>query len=480
MATYEEEYEYEEYQDEEETSSASRSSTLQYYICESERLIPIMDENISRIAHTMALPVEVVNLILMNFQWNEEKVFSQIYAEESKIDHYMKSLPISFSRRDVLKKDFVCGICGDDSPDLFLCGMSCDHCFCRDCYRMHMEVKIADGNEALFMKCPMKDCNVSISPQMVEGYCTYEMWNKYRQTMLRHYILSKKNIRYCRNERCGSLILRDQSSIEIVSFERNPEFLCFNIMNEIGLECRTCSMRMCFNCGEEDHYPILCESLQKWKEMDRQEGQSMNWILINTKKCPKCKFPIEKNQGCRHMHCRQCSHHFCWDCMHEWETVCGYSKACPGTLLKGYDQESDAKIKKAERDVQYYMHYFKGFMNQKDSVKHLEKLIHTVQKKQDEYSKKTGLMHDTVEYLISTISMIIQSRNIIKYCYVMNYFMEERKEFLEFIQQELILRTEYLTHLVEKDIESLSKLEILNLSRILQTTLSGIHEQFSL
>jgi hypothetical protein len=166
--------------------------------------------------------------------------------------------------------------------------------------------------------------------------------------------------------------------------------------------------------------------------------------------------------------------------MHEWETVCGYSKACSGILLEGYDRESDAKIKKAERDIQYYMRYFKGYISQKDSVKHLEKLILKVRNQQDEYAKQTELMHPTVEYLIPIISMIIQSRNIIKYCYVMNYFIEERKDFLEFIQQELILRTEYLTHLVEKDIESLEKLEIVNLSQILKSTLSGIHEQFTL
>jgi hypothetical protein len=38
------------------------------------------------------------------------------------------------------------------------------------------------------------------------------------------------------------------------------------------------------------------------------------WVAANTKKCPRCQTPIEKNEGCNHMTCRKCRYEFCWIC----------------------------------------------------------------------------------------------------------------------------------------------------------------------
>jgi len=31
------------------------------------------------------------------------------------------------------------------------------------------------------------------------------------------------------------------------------------------------------------------------------------WLINNSKKCPNCKSPIEKNEGCNHMKCSKVS-----------------------------------------------------------------------------------------------------------------------------------------------------------------------------
>merc|ERR1712072_1092761 len=55
---------------------------------------------------------------------------------------------------------------------------------------------------------------------------------------------------------------------------------------------------------------------QKREKSEREKAIALSEAFVNnnTKKCPKCKVSILKNEGCNHMECRQCNHHFCWTC----------------------------------------------------------------------------------------------------------------------------------------------------------------------
>lgn len=98
--------------------------------------------------------------------------------------------------------------------------------------------------------------------------------------------------------------------------------------------------RFCFGCGDSGrHFPVACEALEEWKkkiseEVDqgKEDGDSKSdekyedvaqrlWMRANTRPCPKCKAPIEKNEGCNHMSCfnPQCKHEFCWICRKDWK-----------------------------------------------------------------------------------------------------------------------------------------------------------------
>jgi len=71
-------------------------------------------------------------------------------------------------------------------------------------------------------------------------------------------------------------------------------------------------------CNHAAPLQVDCQTVGKWLRKNSAESENANWILANTKPCPKCKRPIEKNQGCMHMVCSQCRSEFCWLCLGNW------------------------------------------------------------------------------------------------------------------------------------------------------------------
>ncbi len=57
-----------------------------------------------------------------------------------------------------------------------------------------------------------------------------------------------------------------------------------------------CGHEFCFDCQEGAHRPLDCETVKKWVLKNSAESENLNWIMANTKPCPMCKRPIEKNQ----------------------------------------------------------------------------------------------------------------------------------------------------------------------------------------
>lgn len=81
-----------------------------------------------------------------------------------------------------------------------------------------------------------------------------------------------------------------------------------------------CGVLLCMGCGSSGHEPLSCEAFEKWDSSVESmlDNLNLNWKKKNTKSCPKCKAPIEKNSGCMHMTCYKCHHNFCWLCLDDW------------------------------------------------------------------------------------------------------------------------------------------------------------------
>eukprot|EP00494_Astrolonche_serrata_P033149 UN33418 len=134
---------------------------------------------------------------------------------------------------------------------------------------------------------------------MINKLGKHEDKEKYARFALRAYVESRKKTKWCPAPDCTC-------AVEFVS-DVNYDVSC------------NCTFRFCWNCTEEAHRPVNCETVSKWILKNSAESENMNWILANSKPCPKCQRPIEKNQGCMHMTCTPpCKFEFCWLCLGSW------------------------------------------------------------------------------------------------------------------------------------------------------------------
>eukprot|EP00347_Sterkiella_histriomuscorum_P009892 403339473 len=105
-------------------------------------------------------------------------------------------------------------------------------------------------------------------------------------------------------------------------------------------QCTQCRFTFCLTCKEKYHFFKQCPAIKlKGKDIDQfskddkidefkakhfnqiQEQMNMFYIKQCTKQCPKCKFTIQKVDGCNKMICGRCGAYFCWMCVKQ---IAGY------------------------------------------------------------------------------------------------------------------------------------------------------------
>ena len=82
------------------------------------------------------------------------------------------------------------------------------------------------------------------------------------------------------------------------------------------LQCPSCLTRICPSCHVTYHEGESCPDPDA-------EGTKLfdEWACKHdVKKCPGCKAPIERSEGCNHMMCIRCKTHICWVCLMTFST----------------------------------------------------------------------------------------------------------------------------------------------------------------
>eukprot|EP00435_Cladocopium_sp_Y103_P068850 s336_g32.t1 len=195
----------------------------------------------------------------------------------------------------------LCSICFSE-PGESLMPCQAPELFCRDCWRQYLEQAVQEGRGCLDLRCPAVACKELVRPSLFASLLSEPLLERYQRFLSESLVDdSRGKLRWCPGRNCSAAAGEPGKGLQ--------EVMC------------PCGTSWCFRCGNDVHLPVACDTVRRWEEKNRDEGCDVVWIKANTKLCPKCQNPIEKNGGCMHMTCRKpggCGHEFCWICMKSW------------------------------------------------------------------------------------------------------------------------------------------------------------------
>lgn len=222
----------------------------------------------------------------------------------------LETKPVKAIGEIVKPSESFCEICMENKEtwQMFI-NSTCSHSFCYDCTRKHIETKVQD--KVKIVTCPAVKCNTTLD----SGACRW---------------MISEDILICWDESlCKSLI---EESQKLYCPFRNCSILLLNDSGEDITEtkCPVCQRSFCAQCQVPWHPEFTCQEFVKLKGKKKRGVDLMVEKIAkkkNWRKCPSCKFYIEKTQGCSHITCR-CSYEFCYRCGSKWSSkhaACKYA-----------------------------------------------------------------------------------------------------------------------------------------------------------
>ncbi|KAM7253542.1 hypothetical protein ACFE04_021696 [Oxalis oulophora] len=442
-----------------------------------ESLLDAQKEDLRRVVELLSLREHHARTLLIHHRWNVDKVF-EVLVEKGKTNLFAEAgVTVSdYNKGDGCSSPIMCEICIEEVPGDKVTRMDCGHSFCNDWKNIgavvwvldmqlalkclarwteHFIVKINEG-QSRRIRCMAHKCNAICDESVVRTLVSQkdpELAEKFDRFLLESYIEDNKMVKWCPSApHCGNAI-------------RIEEDECCEV------EC-SCGLQFCFSCLCEAHSPCSCMMWKYWIKKCRDESETVNWITVHTKPCPKCHKPVEKNGGCNlavlvinicvvvAAEMPVCSS-FChsWLCGeatgrdHTWSRITGHS-------CGRFKDDCEQKTERAKKDLYRYMHYHNRYKAHTDSFKLESKLRETILEKVSTSEERESKLRD-FSWVTDGLNRLFRSRRVLSYSYPFAFYMfgeELFKDDMTNEQRELKqLLFEDRQQQLETNVEKLSK-----------------------
>eukprot|EP00479_Gromia_sphaerica_P013199 TRINITY_DN7260_c0_g1_i1.p1 TRINITY_DN7260_c0_g1~~TRINITY_DN7260_c0_g1_i1.p1 ORF type:complete len:350 (+),score=65.07 TRINITY_DN7260_c0_g1_i1:131-1180(+) len=241
--------------------------------------------------------------LLSHYRWRVPKLIEDYVSSN---DSYRENVRIQVGLQSKVpaqhctSSSIECPQCYDDFEVKECFSLKCGHLTCRGCWKDYLQSEVQNGDKCVNTRCNFYKCDLRVPSEAFKEMLDDVLYKKYKRFIIRAFLSSSKNLVWCPGPGCDMAVQYSGGIREI--------------------QC-SCGHLFCFKCQHQSHRPSNCSDAKQWMSKNSSDAENANWILANTKVCPRCGTQIEKNQGCNHMTCRAggCRFEFCWLCKGDWK-----------------------------------------------------------------------------------------------------------------------------------------------------------------
>jgi len=426
-----------------------------FQVLSADQIVKNMKTSIQEIKAVIPLSSTMLRILLNHFKWDQSILMEKYFSDEKDAmfaqvklapptdddDEQNAHETIEVDNEACVSLD--CEICYLTMSSVnMMTGLKCRHFFCNDCWNDYLSTKISNEGACQMIQCPSgQDCKELIDDQtVIKLIKDPKIKVKFQQLITDSFVQCNKKMKWCPAPDCPNAI-RVSSTYGAHSKAGFP------------VKCQ-CGFEFCFGCKiDKVHLPITCSMMKNWMKKCADDSETLNWISSNTKDCPKCSNPIEKNGGCNHMICYhgQCKYNFCWMCLGDWKKHQGSGYDCNAYK----DPKNIDDINKAKTNLQKYMFYHDRYMNHLKSLELENKLYEKVQETMEKLQTEEKMSWVEVQFLKDAVNTLGECRQTLMHSYVFAFYLEQsvEKEIFEANQKDLENATETLSGYLERDMD---------------------------
>lgn len=428
-----------------------RSQTVAVALTD-EKIDEEIDKKVNQIIEELDLERHECLLLLRLFNWNSEKIIESYFnnTENVRKDAGICINPVT--EASIKSGVIECQVCMDDTNIKQVYNLICGHqTTCNKCWIDYLRDAVRT-KECINLTCPAFKCNIILPQPTWKHFLNKKYKNdfeRYKRFCRENFIAGSKQYSHCPGKNCDMM---------------------YNVASGIAreVECIKCHYKFCWSCKQESHHPGSCHVARNWLHKCSNESENLQWILAKTKRCPKCKVHIEKNQGCNHMTCRKavggCGYEFCWLCKGDWKEH--------GSATGGYYQcniyEKDKKsgtvsdeekaADDAKNELEKYEFHWTRFDSHLKSSYHALKQRETTHEKMNDLAQKFGWNLNEAQFLLDATNEAIACWHVLSWTYPIGYYFDEKKGNIELFKEHQSFLEKFCDGLQEKLDFDISKL----------------------